>query len=80
MRSVPADRERCAVHGDGDGVADACDPEPALAGDLLWGARMVHAALEARGITHRYEEFDDDHSDIDYRLNESLPFVWEAIR
>ncbi|MFZ5477033.1 MAG: alpha/beta hydrolase [Myxococcota bacterium] len=47
---------------------------------LLWGARMIHAALEARGIAHRYEEFDDDHSDVDYRMDVSLPWLYEMVR
>jgi len=45
---------------------------------LLWGARMVHAALDAGGVAHRYEEFDDDHSDVDYRMDQSLPFLSSA--
>ncbi len=32
------------------------------------------------GIRHRYEEFDDDHSDIDYRMDVSLPFLYRALR
>lgn len=47
---------------------------------LLWGARMVHTSLDALGVTHRYEEFDDDHSDVDYRMDVSLPFLSAAIR
>lgn len=47
---------------------------------LLWGARMLHDALSKRGIPHRYEEFDDDHSDVDYRMDESLPWLWERVR
>jgi hypothetical protein len=27
-----------------------------------------------------YEEFDDDHSDIDYRMDVSLPFLYRALR
>ena len=34
---------------------------------------------EAR-IPHRYEEFDDTHSDIDYRMDVSLPFLARALR
>jgi hypothetical protein len=47
---------------------------------LLWGARMVHASLERQGIEHRYEEFDDDHSDVDYRMDVSLPFLYRALK
>ena len=28
----------------------------------------------------RYEEFDDDHSDIDYRMDVSLPFLYRALK
>jgi enterochelin esterase-like enzyme len=43
---------------------------------LLWGNRMIHARLEALGVPHEYREFDDDHSDVDYRMDESLPFLY----
>jgi hypothetical protein len=32
-----------------------------------------------RSIRHRYEEFDDDHSDIDYRMDVSLPFLYRSL-
>ena len=38
------------------------------------------AALAAARIAHRYEEFDDDHSDIDYRMDVSLPFLYRALQ
>ena len=47
---------------------------------LHYGARAFVRRLEALGIPHRYEEFDDDHSGIDYRMDVSLPFLWEKIR
>ncbi len=47
---------------------------------LLWGARMLHERLQQLNVRHTWEEFDDDHSDIDYRMNRSLPFLYEAIR
>lgn len=46
---------------------------------LHYGARALVRRLEALGIDHRYEEFDDDHSAIDYRLDVSLPFLYEAL-
>lgn len=46
---------------------------------LLWGARILHQKLSALGIAHEYQEFDDDHSDIDYRMNESLPFLYRKV-
>ena len=36
--------------------------------------------LAAAGIRHRYEEFDDDHSDIDYRMDASLPFLYRVLK
>ena len=44
-----------------------------------FGARQLVARLDALGIVHRYEEFDDDHSGIDYRLDVSLPWLYEII-
>ncbi len=31
------------------------------------------------GIAHRYEEFPDNHSGVDYRMDESLPFLAQAL-
>ena len=31
------------------------------------------------GIAHRYEEFDDNHSSVDYRMDESLPHLARAL-
>jgi hypothetical protein len=31
--------------------------------------------LHQQGIQHRYEEFDDNHSAIDYRMDVSLPYL-----
>jgi len=47
---------------------------------IHYGTRQLSRRLAAAGIEHRYEEFDDDHSDIDYRMNESLPFLYRALR
>lgn len=47
---------------------------------LLWGARQVRDVLASHGVAHRYEEFEDNHSDVDYRMDVSLPYLWEAIR
>ena len=46
---------------------------------LHYGARIMHRKLKERGIPHRYEEFDDDHSSVDYRMNESLPWLYRRI-
>ena len=47
---------------------------------IHYGTRQLSRALAAAGIAHRYEEFDDDHSDIDYRMDVSLPFLYRALR
>ena len=47
---------------------------------IHYGTRILSKRLAAAGIRHRYEEFDDDHSDIDYRMDVSLPFLYRALR
>ena len=47
--------------------------------NLLYGARRLKKKLDLLEISHRYEEFPDTHSSIDYRLDESLPFLYKAI-
>ena len=47
--------------------------------NLAFGARQLHRKLDRRGIPHRYEEFPDNHSSIDYRMDESLPFLARAL-
>jgi enterochelin esterase-like enzyme len=46
---------------------------------IHYGSRLLSQRLAAAGIRHRYEEFDDDHSDIDYRMDVSLPFLTRAL-
>ena len=47
---------------------------------IHYGSRQLSQRLAAAGIAHRYEEFDDTHSDIDYRMDVSLPFLYRALR
>ncbi|MEP3280245.1 MAG: alpha/beta hydrolase-fold protein [Stappiaceae bacterium] len=47
--------------------------------NLVYGARRLHRKLEAAGVEHVYEEFDDNHSSIDYRMDQSLPFLAKAL-
>jgi len=47
--------------------------------NLTFGARQLHRALTRLGVPHRYEEFPDDHSSVDYRMDESLPFIARAL-
>jgi len=46
---------------------------------LHYGARILHDRLESFGIDHHYEEFDDDHSAIDYRMDVSLPWLYAKV-
>jgi hypothetical protein len=48
--------------------------------NIHYGSRILSKRLAAARIKHLYEEFDDDHSDIDYRMNISLPFLSRALR
>lgn len=48
--------------------------------NLLYGARQLSGKLQLLGIDHRYEEFPDNHSTIDYRMDVSLPYLFEAIQ
>src|SRR3990172_4615552 len=40
--------------------------------NLHHGARILHRRMERLGIRHEYQEFDDDHSAVNYRYVESL--------
>ena len=50
---------------------------------LHLGARLLARKLKQLGILHEYEEFDDDHTNIVYRYNVSLPklahVLWEGV-
>ena len=46
---------------------------------IHYGARILSKRLTELGIDHAYEEFDDNHSDIDYRMDLSLPFLARAL-
>ncbi len=47
---------------------------------IHYGSRQLSRALEKARVPHHYEEFDDTHSDIDYRMDVSLPFLYRALR
>src|ERR1700683_985565 len=47
--------------------------------NLVYGARRLTKRLFQMGVDHRYEEFQDDHSGVDYRMDESLPFLAKAL-
>ncbi|HTE55939.1 MAG TPA: alpha/beta hydrolase-fold protein [Kofleriaceae bacterium] len=46
---------------------------------LVYGARRFHRALQRMDVPHRYEEFADDHSKVDFRMDVSLPFLAAAL-
>lgn len=46
---------------------------------LHYGARQMHQVLDDQCIEHRFEEFDDNHSGIDYRIAASLKVLYPAI-
>jgi S-formylglutathione hydrolase FrmB len=47
---------------------------------IHYGTRILSKRLHEHGIEHTYEEFDDTHSAIDYRMDRSLPFLYRALR
>jgi S-formylglutathione hydrolase FrmB len=47
--------------------------------NLVYGARRFVRRLNQLGIAHRYDEFSDNHSSVDYRMDESLPFLVQAL-
>lgn len=47
---------------------------------IQYGTRILSRRLAEAGIDHTYEEYDDNHSDIDYRMDVSLPFLYRALK
>src|SRR5258706_464068 len=47
---------------------------------IHYGSRLLSQRLAEAGVKHRDEEFDDDHSDVEYRMDTSLPFLYRALR
>ncbi len=47
---------------------------------LQYGARIFERRLREHGIRFEYEEFDDDHSGLDYRFDVSLPKLYRALQ
>ena len=47
---------------------------------LIFGARQLTREFDGCKIEHRYEEFADNHSSVDYRMDESLPFLYNKIQ
>ena len=46
---------------------------------LHYGARILHERLDRLEVAHHYDEFDDNHSSIDYRLDASLPILVKSL-
>lgn len=46
---------------------------------IQYGTRAFAAALEKRGIDHHFEEFEGTHSQLDWRLDTSLPLLASAL-
>ncbi len=47
--------------------------------NLHFGARQLSDKLNKLGISHIHQEFDDNHSSIDYRMDISFPFMYNAL-
>ena len=47
--------------------------------NIHFGMRRFAKKLAAAGVAHTYEEFDDDHSSIDYRMDVFLPLLAKAL-
>jgi len=47
---------------------------------IHYGARILSKRLTQAGVEHRYEEFADTHSGIDYRMDRSLPFLYRSVK
>lgn len=48
--------------------------------NLVYGSRRLAKRLSALGVPHIYEEFSDNHSSVDYRMDKSLPLLAAALR
>lgn len=46
---------------------------------LHFGARRLSQALSLREVPHVYEEFNDEHLDVDYRMDKFLPCLAKAL-
>lgn len=46
---------------------------------IHFGMRRFAKKLTTAGIAHTYEEYDDDHSDVDYRMDVFLPLLAKAL-
>jgi hypothetical protein len=64
---------------DGNLIAGVvADVEPSAHGNEAHFA-FLPVECDETGIAHRYEEFPDNHSGVDYRMDENLPFLAHAL-
>jgi enterochelin esterase-like enzyme len=47
--------------------------------NLVYGSRRMHKRLTEMKVPHIYEEFPDDHTAVDYRMDVSLPMLAKAL-
>ncbi|MGE0008311.1 MAG: alpha/beta hydrolase [Parvibaculaceae bacterium] len=47
--------------------------------NLVYGSRRMHRRLTRMKVAHVYEEFPDDHTAVDYRMDTSLPLLAKAL-
>jgi putative esterase len=47
--------------------------------NLVYGARRMTKRLKALDVPHTYEEFPDNHTAVDYRMDISLPILGKAL-
>ena len=47
---------------------------------IHYGTRLLSRELTRNKVAHVYQEFDDTHSGIDYRMDVSLPFLYRALK
>ncbi|MEX0645014.1 MAG: alpha/beta hydrolase-fold protein [Parvularculaceae bacterium] len=46
---------------------------------IHFGMRRFAKKLKAAGVAHTYEEYDDDHMDVDYRMDVFLPIIARSL-
>ena len=73
--SWPATRATCASSAASTSIADG-----ATSITCTSARASSRASSRRQGIEHTYEEFDDTHSSIDYRMDVSLPFLYRAVK
>jgi len=47
---------------------------------IHYGTRQLHRQLDAAGVRHHHEEFDGNHSHMDWRFDHSLPWLLAQLK